>query len=43
MAEITQMNRHFAVCQVNVSYENVSVVYTITFDENMNVAGLYFK
>lgn len=43
MAEVTQMNQHFAVCQVNVSYENVSVVYTVTFDENMNVAGLYFK
>ncbi|MGN0341172.1 MAG: DUF3887 domain-containing protein [Roseburia sp.] len=43
MAEITQMNRHFAVCQVNASYENVSVVYTITFDENMKIAGLYFR
>lgn len=43
MAEVTQMNQHFAVCQVNASYENVSVVYTITFDENMKIAGLYFK
>lgn len=43
MAEVTQMNRHFAVCQVNVSYENVSVLYTITFDDNMNIAGLYFR
>lgn len=41
--EITQMNQHFAVCQVNVSYENVSVTYTISFDENMNIAGLYLK
>lgn len=43
MVEVTQMNRHFAVCQVNVSYENVSVLYTITFDDNMNIAGLYFR
>lgn len=42
-AEITQMGTKTALCQVNVSYENVSVVYTISFDQNMKLAGLYMK
>lgn len=41
--EIVQYGRHFAVCQVNVSYENVNIIYTITFDKNMKLAGLYMK
>lgn len=41
--EILQQGKRFAVCQVNVSYENVSITYTITFDENMKLAGLYLK
>lgn len=41
MQEVRQMNQSFAICQVTVSYENVSVIYTITFDEDMKLAGLY--
>lgn len=41
--EIIQSKQHFAVCQVTVSYENISITYTISFDENMKVAGLYMK
>lgn len=41
--EITQRNVHYAVCQVTVSYENINVTYTVTFDENMKLAGLYMK
>ncbi|MDO5155939.1 MAG: DUF3887 domain-containing protein [Eubacteriales bacterium] len=41
--EITQKKNHFATCQVSASYENVNVIYTISFDENMHVAGLYLK
>ena len=41
--EIIQQGKHFAICQVNVSYENINITYTITFDENMKLAGLYMK
>ena len=43
MQEVRQMSQSFAICQVTVSYENVSVVYTITFDGNMKLAGLYMR
>ncbi len=41
--EVIQQNLHYATCQVNVSYDNAGVTYTITFDENMKIAGLYMK
>jgi len=41
--EITQKKDHFATCQVSAAYENINVTYTISFDENMHVAGLYVK
>lgn len=41
--EVTQKGQHYVICQVNASYENVSVTYTITFDEDMKLAGLYLK
>lgn len=43
MQEVQQMGQSFAVCQTTVIYENVTVVYTITFDEEMNLAGLYMR
>ncbi|MGN0307415.1 MAG: DUF3887 domain-containing protein [Lachnospiraceae bacterium] len=41
--EVTQMGRKLAVVQINVSYENTSVTYTISFNENMELAGLYMR
>lgn len=41
--ETVQMGVHYATCQVNVAYENVNVTYTISFDKNMKIAGLYMK
>lgn len=29
--------------QTNVAYENISVVYTISFDEDMRLSGLYMR
>ena len=43
MQEIRQMGQSFAACQAIVTYENVGVVYTITFDEDMKLAGLYMR
>jgi len=38
-----QKGKLMVVTQVDVIYENVSVVYTITFDEDMKLAGFYMR
>jgi len=43
VGEISQMGRRMAIVQVNVSYENTSVTYTITLDKDLQVSGLYMK
>ncbi len=42
-ADITQNNTTYTVVQVNATYENLSIAYTITFDENNKLAGVYFR
>lgn len=41
--ELKQQGQTFATAQVSVSYENVNVTYTITFDKEMKLAGIYLK
>lgn len=43
IVEITQMGKTIVTIQINVSYEHTGVVYTITFDENMELAGFYVR
>ncbi len=43
MAEMTQQGKVFAVVQVSAIYENISVTFTITFDSDMRLAGLYMR
>jgi len=43
IAEMVQQGHHFAIGQITVQYENVSVTYTITYDEDMKLAGLYMR
>lgn len=43
VAEVRQMGKSSAVAQFNASYENVSVTYTLVFDENMRLQGLWMK
>lgn len=43
MTEISQMGRHSAVVSLNASYENVTVTYTISFDKDMLLEGLWIK
>ena len=43
MAEMTQQGKVFAVVQVSAIYENISVTFTITFDPDMRLAGLYMR
>lgn len=40
---IRQKGRVFIVTQTDVMYENVSVTYTITFDEDLRLAGVYMR
>ena len=42
-SEVKQKGALYVVAQVTVTYERVSVTYTISFDENMKLAGLYMK
>jgi len=41
--EISQMGHRMAIVQVNVSYENTSVTYTIMLDKDLRICGLYLK
>ncbi len=42
-AEVEQMGKNYVVVQMNAVYEKTSVTYTITFDEDLLMAGFYVK
>lgn len=41
--ELLQGNTHYAIGEITVIYENVSVTYRLTFDKNMQLAGLFIR
>lgn len=43
MMELIQGNRHLAVGEITVTYENVSATYRLTYDEEMRLAGIYVR
>ena len=43
MAEISQRGKAYVIVQMNASYENVSVTYTLTFNSEMELVGFYMK
>lgn len=43
ISEARQGSKLFAMVQVSVSYTNTSIAYTLTFDEEMKLAGFYIK
>lgn len=43
MQGIKQRGKYFIVTQVDAIYENVSVIYTISFDKDMRLGGLYIR
>ena len=43
MQELKQQGKIYAVVQIYAAYENVGVTYTLSFDENMELAGFYMK
>lgn len=42
-SQAEQRGEKYAVAQIKASYENVTVSYTITFDADMKLAGIYFR
>lgn len=43
ITEISKGDTHYAVGEVTVTYEEVSVTYRLTYDQDMLLAGLYMK
>ena len=43
LAEVVQGNQHLAVGEITVTYENISVIYRLTYDQDMKLAGLYVR
>lgn len=43
MAEMIQGNEHYVVAEVAVSYEYVTAVYRLTYDQDMKFAGIYIR
>ena len=41
MTEVKQKGKLMAVIQKVVSYENINIIYTISFDKEMKMAGLH--
>ena len=41
--EAVQQGKHFAITELTALYENRSVSYQISFDENMELAGIYMR
>lgn len=42
-AQLKQMGKTYALAQITALYENRSVTYTISFDQDMKLAGLFMK
>lgn len=43
MAEVSQRGKDYVIVQMNASYENVSVTFTLTFNSGMELVGFYMK
>ncbi len=43
MSELVQAKQHYAVTEVTVAYDNITVTYRLTFDTDMKLAGIYIR
>lgn len=43
LGEVIQMGKAYAVVQINATYENTGVTYTLMFDKEMKLCGFYMK
>lgn len=41
--EVTQMGRKSALVQMYVNYENINILYTVSFNEDMQLQGFFMK
>ena len=43
VTEVIQQGQHVAVVEISASYEKISVTYTLIFDEELLLTGLYMR
>ena len=43
LTEVSQLGKHFAVGEITVVYENITVTYRLSFDKDMRLAGMYMR
>ena len=43
VTEVAQGSAHYAVAEVTVTYEKVSVIFRLSYDEDMRLGGLYIR
>ncbi len=43
LGEVIQMGKTYAVVQINATYENTGITYTLMFDKEMRLCGFYMK
>lgn len=43
LGEVVQMGRSYAVVQINATYENTGITYTLMFDKELKLCGFYVK
>ncbi|MBD5533267.1 MAG: DUF3887 domain-containing protein [Lachnospiraceae bacterium] len=43
VAEVTEQGQHAAAIEISASYEKVGVTYTLFFDEEMQLTGIYMR
>ena len=43
LTEVSQLGKHFAVGEITVVYENITVTYRLSFDKDMKLAGMYMR
>ena len=43
LGEVVQMGKSYAVVQINATYENTGITYTLMFDKEMKLCAFYVK
>lgn len=43
LGEVVQMGKSYAVVQINATYENTGITYTLMFDKDMKLCSFYVK
>lgn len=43
LGEMIQMGKAYAIVQINATYENTGITYTLMFDKDLKLCGFYMK